>query len=160
MTSHADSIPAAIRALLARCAALARESGSFESVDVQGLLLHATDSIQPDAAFRITFEDGKLWAAWVSANRYLSQSIEADVKWTGDDIDELIDEEVEAQGWTGAKIGRFEHFRSEDRLYTFRSALPIDPAKADQPAAKDAVLFLLAYQAAFRNLGDMKPEED
>jgi hypothetical protein len=146
--------------MLAVAASLVRTDGRFADVQQSAALLHCTDPIQPDAAFRIAFEDGKLWTAWVSPNRYLSQSIEADVKWTGDDIDELIDEEVEAQGWTGAKIGRFEHFRSEDRLYTFRSVLPIDPAKAGESAAKDAVLFLLAYQAAFRNLGDMKPEED
>lgn len=139
---------------------LLRGTGQFESITLTAHTVECVDTVQPDAAFRIAYEDGKLWAAWVSPNRYLSQSIEADVKWTGDDIDELIDEEVEGLGWTGKKIGRFQHFRSEDKLYTFRSELPIDPAAASESAAKDAVLFLMAYQAAFRNLGDMKPDEE
>ncbi len=148
-------------AVLAAAASLLRNCGCFESVSDAPSAVHCTDPIQPDAGFRLTLDEGRLWASWVSPNRYLSQSIEAEVKWTGDDIDDLIDEEVEALGWTGAKIGRFQHFRSPDMQYTFRSQLPLDPAATDtDSAAQAAVLFLRAYQAAFRNLGDMKPEED
>lgn len=152
--------PPSLAAFFSAAAEIVRSSGAFAEVESGPMLVRCTDPVQPEAAFRIVYEDDKLWAAWVSPNRYLSQSIEAEVKWTGDDIDELIDEEVEAQGWTGAKIGRFQHFRSEDRLYTFRSELPISPTAASAAHAKDALAFLLAYQAAFRNLGDMKPEED
>ena len=152
--------PPALAAFFNAVAELARASNAFAEIESGPTSTHCPDPVQPDAAFRIAYEDGKLWAAWVSPDRYLSQSIEADVKWTGDDIDELIDEEVEAQGWTGHRIGRFQHFRSEDRLYTFRSELPINPASANASTAKDALPFLLAYQAAFRNLGDMKPDDD
>ncbi len=148
-------------ALFSMASGLLRATGDFAEVIESSADVHCTDPIQPEAAFRLTFDDGKLWASWVSPNRYLSQSIEADVKWTGDDIDDLIDEEVEALGWTGPKIGRFQHFRSQDMQYTFRSALPLDlSAGSTESNGRAAVLFLRAYQAAFRNLGDMKPEEE
>ena len=44
---------------------------------------------------------------------------------------------------------KIEHFRSDDMLFTFRSPLPAGIQAAD--AAK----VLLAYEACFRNLGDM-----
>lgn len=148
-------------AVLESAAKFLRECGCVGDVAVSANHVYCVDPVQPDAAFRLTFEDGKLWACWVSPNRYLSQSIEADVKWTGDDIDDLIDEEVEALGWTGPKIGRFQHFRSQDMQYTFRSALPLDlSAGSAESTAQAAVLFLRAYQAAFRNLGDMKPDDE
>lgn len=150
-----------LTAFFSRLADAARASGAFDAVrQLPAGGVEGTDPVQPDAAFRIALEDGALWAAWVSANRYLSQSIEAEVKWTGDDIDELVDEEVEAQGWDGEPVGRFQHFRSEDKLFTFRSKLPLDPARAGAGDAETALKFMLAYQGAFRNLGDMKEDDE
>lgn len=141
-------------------AAGARESGLFSAAVREGEAVRCTDGVQPDAEFRVALEEGKLWAMWASRDRYLSQSIEAEVKWTGDDIDELIAEEVESGGWTGPKLGAFQHFRSPEMFYVFRSELPMDPARLAASAPQDALVFLLAYQAAFRNLGDMKAEDE
>ncbi len=144
---------------LEQLTALARESGAFAEVARLAGAVRCVDPIQGDAEFRVAFEEGRLWVLWASRDRYLSQSIEADVKWTGDDIDELIAEEVESAGWTGPKLGAFQHFRSPEMLYTFRSELPLDPDRLSAASARDALRFLLAYQAAFRNLGDMKADE-
>lgn len=141
-----------------RLASLARESGQFGGVRSEPGRVHAIDPVQPAAAYRIALEDARLWVSWVSADRYLSQSIEAEVRWTGDDINELVDEELADQGWHGPPVGRFEHFRSEEKLFTFRSALPLDAGAADAP--ENALKFMLAYQAAFRNLGGMKPDDE
>lgn len=110
--------------------------------------------VEPDPASR------RFFVSWVSPDRYVSQSIEADLMWTGDRLDDLIDEELADQGWSGGALGEVEHFRSEDKLFTFRSQIPIsvDGACPDRDAP-ELVRCLLAYEAAFRELGDMKPGE-
>lgn len=137
--------------LMSETAAKARESGQFASVEPGEARVHCTSARRPDAGFRIEY-DGGLWVAWVSPDRYLSQSIEADLMWTGDDLDDLIAEELADQGFDGA-LGPNEHFRSEEKLFTFRSRIPREPAHA---TADDLVKCLSAYQAAFSELGDMK----
>jgi len=101
-------------------------------------------------------EGSGVYASWVSPDRYMSQSIEADLMWTGDDLGELIAEELADLGWTGPALGRIEHFRSEDKLFTFRSLIPDSQAMS----AEALLQVLLAFEAAFGQLGDMKPEED
>lgn len=51
-------------------------------------------------------------------------------------------------------LGRIEHFRDPQKRFTFRSRLP---NAADADAITKA---LLAYAAAFANLGDMKPDDE
>ena len=141
-------------------AKLARASGWFREVTSTPTRVHCTDTVQESSAFRIAFEDDALWVSWVTPDRYLSQSIESEVRWTGDDINELVEEEVIDQGLPpSAKPGNFEHFRSEDKLFTFRSRLPLAPESCEPARAGEALKYLLAYQAAFRNLGDMKPDD-
>lgn len=159
-TMPASVTPQGLDPFFDALAEAARASRQFQEVAREHGIVRCTDPIQPDAEFRIAHEEGKLWVMWASRDRYLSQSIEAEVKWTGDDIDELIAEEVESHGWTGGKLGPFQHFRSPEKFYVFRSELPIDPSRSSSADAQDALLFLKAYQAAFRNLGDMKAEED
>ncbi len=109
-----------------------------------------------EAAFRVRVENQKLYVSWVTPDRYMSQSVEADLMWTGDDLGELIAEELADLGWSEPPLGNVEHFRSEDKLFTFRSEIPPTAAKS----ADSLLQALLAYEAAFSNLGDMKPEED
>lgn len=139
-------------------AELAKRCGEFGDVSATDDRVHCVDSVQPDAAFRLAVEEAKLWVSWVSPNRYLSQSIEAEVKWTGDDIDELIAEELGERDLP--KVGPFQHFRNEDKQFVFRSELPAGLFRPGADGAAVGLQLLLAYQAAFRNLGDMKPEED
>lgn len=126
----------------------------FSSVQREGACVRCISAVQPDAAFELQAVGRDLCIAWVSADRYLSQSIEADLMWTGDDLDELIEEELAANGDVPISLGKVEHFRDENKRFTFRSLLPAGCG------ADVAARALLAYAAAFANLGDMKAEED
>jgi hypothetical protein len=150
-----------IRSLYERAAAQVERAGVFAGVAVRAdrLACQARGSAAP-AEFRLELDGGRLWVVLVTPDRWLSESIEADLMHTGDDLEELIEEEIADQGLA---IGRlpFEHFRSEDKLFTFRSPLPIDPPAFETDAAADiAARSLLAYEACFRNLGDMSAGEE
>lgn len=158
MQRASSSQPSLSQTALEDVARLARESGVFGGVSIEGPAVVCKASAQPDAAFRLGLEDAShVSVAWVCADRYISQSIEADLMWTGDDLGELIDEELADQGYRGEPIGRVEHYRDPQKLFTFRSLVP---RQAVEAGAAVLVKFLLAYEAAFRDLGDMKPDED
>ena len=54
--------------------------------------------------------------------------------------------------WLRGKVPTVKHFRDDAKLYTFENLLP----SADGvPMAQLAEKFLLAYEAAFRSLGDV-----
>lgn len=81
--------------------------------------------------------------------------------WTGDDLAELVDEERIDQGFTRGELGKVDHHRNPEKLFIFRSSIPIDLQSIDPSRdAPDLLKCLLAYEAAFRDLGDMKPKEN
>lgn len=148
-------------ALLEAVAARARASGAFGSVRVEGAAVrcNALASAEP-AEFRLFTDGGKVWVALLTADRWLSQSIEQDLVHTGDKIDELIEEELVDLGWKkewGGTRFAYEHFRDDRKMYIFRSPVPVGSG-AD--AAERAAIALLAYEQAFRPLGDMEADED
>jgi hypothetical protein len=105
-----------------------------------------------------------LWVSLQTGARYLSQSIEADLMFQGDKIDDLIHEEMTDLGYDGPVLP-FQHFRSEDKLYTFRSPLNVTPADLSTDAGviaacKGCEQALRGYEAAFVGLGDMEDAED
>ena len=131
------------------------EAGVFGEIRIADGILHcaARGSAAP-AWYRLQRADGAWQVSLVTADRWLSESIEADLVHTGDPIEELIEEELAELGHDGEPLA-VSHFRSDDMLYTFRSPLPI--GEADEPAAIDAAArALLAYEAAFRELGDLR----
>lgn len=143
-------------------------TGEFGKVTLENgrLACRAANSAEP-AEYRIDIQQDKLWVSLVTANRWLSQSIEQDLVHTGDKIPELLDEELADQGYdVRAAAARglkttFEHFRSEDKLFTFRSPLPFAIDQAGAPGSVDAASqWLLAYEACFRRLGDMDAGND
>lgn len=149
--------------LLQEVAERATRAGVFGAVRVEGerLSARAAASAAP-AAYRIDLQDGRLFVSLVTADRWLSGSIELDLVHTGDKLPDLIEEELAELDCPG-KVS-FEHFRSEDKLFTFRTPLPVDPAKMGSGAERQAALelctkYLLAYEACFRNLGDMNAGE-
>jgi hypothetical protein len=152
--------------LLHEVCSRAKAAGVFGDVSVQGGMLRcaAAGSAQP-AEYRLFVEKGVLWVALVTEHRWLSQSIEADLVHTGDKLNELIEEELINLGWEGFSP-TFEHFRDDHKLYTFRTRLtpPLDLGSLDTPAAAETVekatTALLAYEGAFRPLGDMEADED
>lgn len=120
------------------------------------LVCEAMNSAEP-AEYRIARDNGKVWVSVVTANRWLSESIESDLEHTGDEVEELVEEELIELDYTGEKMGASQHYRSEDKLFTFRSPLPIgvNAAATDTKAVETATTCLLAYEACFRRLGDM-----
>ncbi|MBY0260927.1 MAG: hypothetical protein K2Q20_01185, partial [Phycisphaerales bacterium] len=69
-------------------------------------------------------------------------------------------EELVDLGWEGYRPG-FEHFRDPKKLYTFRTPLPLDLARADSAEVIDkAAVALLAYEQCFRALGDMEADDE
>ena len=131
----------------------ARKSGAFGTCQVAGDRLSCTAKAAAEpAAYRLDLEGEAIWVSLVMQDRWLSESIEADLVHSGDKIEELLDEELADQGYEG-RVARVEHFRSDDLLFTFRSRLPV---AAGSPEAETVALqWLLAYEACFSQLGDM-----
>jgi hypothetical protein len=132
----------------------ARESGVFGAATVTPGML-ACSALRAPAFYRLFAEGGRLWVALVTPDRWLSQSVEQDLVHTGDKLEDLLEEELVDLGLAGLRLA-FEHFRSEDKLFTFRSPLPrewhaLPPAELGNKAA----MCLLAYEACFRRLGDI-----
>lgn len=126
----------------------AEEAGVFGPVTREdGRLVCAAKASAEPAFYRISPEGGRLWVELVTEDRWLSGSIEGDLVHTGDKLEELLDEELADVGYSGA-TPTFEHFRSEEMLFTFRTPLPSDDAET-------VLKFLLAYEQCFRPLGDM-----
>jgi hypothetical protein len=153
-------VPQQLAALLASARATIDAAAVCGEISVSPAMLsaEAVGSALP-AMYRLMWEGGKLWVALQTPERYLSQSIEADLLHTGDSMNELIDEELVELG-IDAGIGVVEHFRSQDKLYTFRSVVPVNIAGDAIAEGTKAGRYLLAYEACFRNLGDMQADEE
>jgi hypothetical protein len=148
------SVDPGVARLLDEVSRLARASGAFASVERAGSRVVCTARTRPEASFRAVADAGAWFIEWASPDRYLSQSIEAELMWTGDDLDDLIGEELADEGFPGS-LGGVEHFRDAEKSFVFRARVP-----AAAPAAADIVKALRAFDKAFVNLGGMKPEEE
>ncbi len=152
----------AMQTILNHAASKAREAGVFGPIRLEGgdagmLVCEAKASAAP-AQYRVFEEGGKLWVSLVTADRWLSESIESELVETGDKLEELLEDELVDLGYDEGTLS-FEHFRSEDKLFTFRSPLPVDLKSGDTAkSAQVATTCLLAYEQCFRNLGDMEDD--
>jgi hypothetical protein len=136
-----------------------RDAQVFGTIDLEGGMLRcAAKASAAPAWYRLERDGGRWFVSLVTPDRWLSESIEADLMHHGDPLEELIEDELAERGQTGASI-EVKHYRSEDRLYTFRSPLPLDGLD-ERRAAEVAAAWLLAYEAAFRELGDIEAGED
>lgn len=149
--------------LLGAVATRAGESGVFGRVGAVregasgGILeCEARDSGAP-ASYRVEIEGDRVFVSLVMADRWLSHSIEADLLNTGDKMEDLLDEELAELGvkHKGNEVSglQVEHYRSEEKLFTFRSRVP---GTVGDLTAETVVGCLLAYEACFGNLGDMR----
>lgn len=150
MTAKTDSLD------LNQLADAAREADVFERVDLQGeTLICLARDCESDAEYYFEPDParaGQRFLGLRTPDRWLSESIEAELVHVGDDLDELLEEELIEQGYEQSL--EVDHFRDEEKRYTFRSRLP---AGTTTP---QATRVLLAYEACFRELGDMTAEED
>lgn len=154
--------PTASAPLLDRVRARAENAGVFDGVEVRnGILICRARGAAAPASYRVMVEGGRVWVALVMADRWLSESIEADLMHTGDKMEELVEEELTELGVNAGPLP-VEHFRSDDLLFTFRSPAPLGAELAMQSpeAARIVGACLLAYEAAFRCLGDMAAGDD
>ncbi len=108
---------------------------------------------ESDAQYNITQDDDGIWVSLTTPDRWLSESIETSLVSTGDDLTELLEDELAELDLD--IILQFQHFRSEDKQFTFRSKVPIENVTADTEAAQLVLKCLLAYEACFHELGDM-----
>lgn len=142
-------------------------AGVFECVRKAGdeepeqVLIVATAKDTPEPVYyRLERAGDQIAVGWYSPDRYLSQSIETDILWTGDDLDDLIDEELVDLGWNRGRLNPLKHFRNDEMLFTFVSETPIEANTVTENDAKDLARVMLAYEIAFRELGDMAGDED
>jgi hypothetical protein len=93
-------------------------------------------------------------------DRWLSESIEADLMFKGDKLEDLLEEELCDLGFEGRLP--VEHFRDEQKFYVFRSPvfLPKGEKLEGEGMIDRVTQALLAYEAMFRQLGDMSPADD
>ncbi|MFT5423596.1 MAG: hypothetical protein ACI89L_001377 [Phycisphaerales bacterium] len=150
------TLESSVQSLFETVAARATEAGVFGAVEIEGgmLVCSAKDSAE-QSFYRVETHGEDVWVSLVMADRWQSESIEAQLMHTGDKLDELLDEELADLDYEGEPLG-FEHFRSEDMLFTFRSRTPVRVAEAGSDgAAKTVTTCLLGYEMTFRQLGDM-----
>ena len=127
----------------------------YVSVDGEMLVCRAMGAAE-EASYRVRVAEDRVWVELVMADRWLSESIEADLMHTGDKLEELLEDELVDLGESDPSVS-FEHFRSDDMLFTFRT--PIDVSQRAQAEISEQVLsMLIAYEACFRNLGDMSED--
>lgn len=141
--------------------ATAADAGVFESVKIEkdGMLVcEAKGSAEP-AEYRVCIEDGSVWVSLVTENRWLSESIESVLMHTGDKLEELLEDEMVDLGSNGP-VPTFEHFRSPEKLFTFRTPACAVSDEYDRATAEAVRFTLLGYEACFRQLGDMSEDND
>lgn len=146
--------------LLNTLAKAADGAGVFAAVRTEeGRLVCDADGAAEPAFYRVEFEGNTAWVSLVTKDRWLSESIEADLMHTGDKLEELLEEEMVDLGYDGP-TPTYEHFRSEDLEFTFRTPVRGNASQIDDDFADTARQTLLGYEACFRQLGDMEESED
>lgn len=156
------SVPAGFPELLRAVAKAAADAGVFAGVDPRPdrLTCPALAPAAP-AEYRLFLDGGRLWVGFFTADRWLSHSVEADLLHTGDKLGQLIAEELVELDVENPRLDEPEHFRDDAKQFTFRSPVPVAPADFASPrGAELAAKYLLAYEAALRNLGDVDTREE
>ena len=138
-----------------------QEEGRFDAVELleNGVRCRARD-VESEASYSLLVAGEHMTIQLGSPDRWLNESIEADVEHSGDDLGELIEEELLDLDFPIERTGRpvVKHYRNDDRIYIFESDIPIR-MNSDE-GFDTACKWLYAYEAAFRELGDMGGPSD
>ena len=133
-------------------------SGKFASVDAgdDSIRCRVRD-VESEAFYVLTRSDAGLIVRFETPDRWLSESVEADLYHSSDSLEELLEESLDELEWPIDEIPgtTFRHFRSDDLLYTFENDIP-----AGSDVTDAAGTWLLAYEATFRELGDVAGETE
>ncbi len=131
----------------------ARSSGRFADAVIDGAALRCKAKDAGADAWYVVDREGDGWAvALMTPDRWLSESIEGDMLEGRDTAEELVDDELVEVGFPG-KCQQVKHYRDDAKMYVFRSRIPLEGVAEPVSAA---ALYLLAFEAAFANLGDMQ----
>lgn len=134
----------------------AKAAGVFGAISIDldrgYLACEALESAEP-AHYRVENQNGTWFVSLVTPDRWLSESIESELMHCGDTLPELIEEELIDLG-IDPDVVPIEHFRDDDMLYVFRTKLP------PNLSLETTSTWLLAYEAAFRPLGDMTADSE
>ncbi|MDA1008397.1 MAG: hypothetical protein O2800_05270 [Planctomycetota bacterium] len=111
-----------------------------------------------DAWYEIT--EGK--SAWVVrlilTDRWLSESIESALVHSRDTVESLIDDELIDLGCS-FRTRTVRHFRDLKRQYIFEADIPAPESMSDDDTTL-ALQYLLAFESAFRHLGNMSGDSE
>ena len=101
--------------------------------------------------------EGSLMIRFETPDRWLSESIEADLYHSSDSLEELLEESLDELEWPvdAIPVTKFRHYRSDDLRYVFENAIPDRDNELE-----DALTWILAYEATFHELGDVAGEEE
>ena len=105
-----------------------------------------------DAWYELSAGEAGCLLALMTKDRWLSESIEGDLEHTGDELEELFEEELVELDWDG-EVPAFRHFRNDLREYVFSCEWP-----SSSPA--EITVALQAMVAMFTELGDMGGEDE
>lgn len=154
----------AFQSLIEAVAERLKRADVFEDVLCEpGALRCQARDAESEAFYQLMPDPGdpaKVWAGLHTPDRWLSESIEADLLHSGDKMEDLLDEELVDLGYDAGPLP-IEHFRDDAKVYVFRTALAV--STGDTPAPGDIDLMvkvLLAYEACFRQLGDMSESDE
>lgn len=152
----------ACQALYEEVGDLARDAGLFEKVRRSDhALLCKARHVESEAHYTVHVgeDHDMVYVGLQTPDRWLSESIEADLMHQGEKIEELLEEELIDQGFE-EKLS-VEHFRDDAKLYIFRSpvSLPQNAKLEGEQMVERVMRVLQAYEACFRELGDMTEAE-
>jgi hypothetical protein len=131
----------------------ASQSGRFKDANINGdtVRCRAKDA-SAEAWYVIDKADGHWSIALETADRWLSESIEGDMLEGRDTAEELVDDELVNLDFPN-RCPQVKHYRNDDKVYVFRSRVPLEGI-ADETTG--IATYLLAFEAAFSQLGDMQ----
>ena len=105
-----------------------------------------------DAWYELKPTENGCLLALMTKDRWLSESIEGDLEHTGDELEELFEEELVELDWDGP-VPPLRHFRDDHRQYVFCCEWP-------SKVPTELAVAIKAMVATFTELGDMGGEDE
>jgi hypothetical protein len=134
-----------------------QSSGRFSEVRLEPNALRCKAKDAAAEAWYVVDREGDGWAvSLLTPDRWLSESIEGDMLEGRDSAEELVDDELVEVGFPH-RCQKVKHYRDDAKVYVFRTPVPLDGI-ADHAAGLKT--YLLAFEAAFAQLGDMQGSDE
>ena len=143
---------------LETCLNLGREADVFDEMTIHSdstgkRLVAMARGAAAEAMYSLECQDGIWHVQMLTKDRWLSESIEAEVMHHGDSLEELIEEELIDLGLDSVEV-MMQHYRDDDFRYVFKSPITADATDTE------IATWLLGYDAAFKQLGDMTEDQE